>query len=94
MSNAPLSNHDVSVAGVSLRLKTTHGEEALSDIIEMVNKRIDPEIEKHSAQKALALACLRLAEDLYVFKSNTSQELDHIENLANRILSDLQVTQA
>jgi hypothetical protein len=58
----------------------------------MVNKRVDAEVAKISPQKALVLACLRLAEDLYVFKQSTSQELNHIENLANRILSDLQIS--
>ena len=93
MSNTQFASHDVTVAGVSLRLKTSHDEQALSEILEMVNKRIDSDVEKLSSQKALVLACLRLAEDLYVFKNSTSQELNHIENLANRILSDLQVSQ-
>ena len=93
MPNAPLTTHDVTVAGVSLRLKTSHDEQALSEILTMVNNRIDSDVEKVSAQKALVLACLRLAEDLYIFKQSTSQELNHIENLANRILSDLQVSQ-
>ena len=41
------------------------------EILEMVQSRIDTDVEKLSTQKALVLACLRLAEDLYVFKNNT-----------------------
>ena len=91
--NDRLSSHDITVAGVSMRLKTSHEAQVLAEILDMVNKRIDPEITKVSPQKALILACLRIAEDLYVFKQNTSQELNHIENLANRILSDLHISQ-
>lgn len=87
-----LTSHEVMVAGVSMRLKTSHDEEALTEILDLVNKRVDPEIAKVAPQKALVLACLRLAEDLHIFRQNTSQELNHIENLANRILADLQVS--
>ncbi|MBY0315912.1 MAG: cell division protein ZapA [Bdellovibrionales bacterium] len=92
MNSTSLTSHDISIAGVSLRLKTSHDEQILSEILELVNKRIDQEVANLSPQKALVLACLRLAEDLYVFRQNTSQELNHIENLANRILSDLQIS--
>ncbi len=91
--NDRLTSHEISVAGVSMRLKTSHETQVLAEILDMVNKRVDPEVTKVSPQKALILACLRLAEDLYVFKQNTSQELNHIENLANRILSDLHISQ-
>jgi hypothetical protein len=87
-----MSSHDVSVAGVNMRLKTSHDKEALTEILDLVNKRVDQEIAKVAPQKALVLACLRLAEDLHIFRQNTSQELNHIENLANRILADLQVS--
>jgi len=87
-----LTSHEIDIAGVSMRLKTSHNHQALDEILEMVNKRVDPEVAKISPQKALVLACLRLAEDLYVFKQSTSQELNHIENLANRILTDLQIS--
>jgi len=89
---ANLKSHEVSVAGISMRLKTSHNDQTLDEILDMVQKRVDPEVAKISPQKALVLACLRLAEDLYVFKQNTSQELNHIESLANRILSDLQIS--
>lgn len=87
-----LTSHEIDIAGVSMRLKTSHDHQVLDEILDMVNKRVDDEVAKISPQKALVLACLRLAEDLYVFKQSTSQELNHIENLANRILSDLQVS--
>jgi hypothetical protein len=87
-----LTSHEIDIAGVSMRLKTSHNHQTLDEILEMVNKRVDVEVAKISPQKALVLACLRLAEDLYVFKQSTSQELNHIENLANRILSDLQIS--
>lgn len=87
-----MSSHEISVAGVSMRLKTSHDVDALTEILDLVNKRVDSEIAKVAPQKALVLACLRLAEDLHVFRQNTSQELNHIENLANRILADLQVS--
>ncbi len=87
-----LTSHEIDIAGVSMRLKTSHDHQVLDEILDMVNKRVDAEVAKISPQKALVLACLRLAEDLYVFKQSTSQELNHIENLANRILSDLQVS--
>jgi hypothetical protein len=87
-----LTSHEIDIAGVSMRLKTSHDHQVLDEILDMVNKRVDAEVAKISPQKALVLACLRLAEDLYVFKQSTSQELNHIENLANRILSDLQIS--
>lgn len=87
-----MKSHEVSVAGISMRLKTSHDDQSLAEILDMVHKRVDPEVVKISSQKALVLACLRLAEDLHVFRQNTSQELNHIENLANRILSDLQIS--
>lgn len=87
-----MTSHDVSVAGVSMKLKTSHDLEALTEILDLVNKRVDQDVAKIAPQKALVLACLRLAEDLHIFRQNTSQELNHIENLANRILADLQVS--
>ena len=77
-----LTSHEIDIAGVSMRLKTSHDHQVLDEILDMVNKRVDAEVAKISPQKALVLACLRLAEDLYVFKQSTSQELNHIENLA------------
>lgn len=91
-ANERLNSHEVNIAGVSMRLKTSHNDQALEEILDMVQKRIDQEVANISPQKALVLACLRLAEDLYVFRQNTSQELNHIENLANRILADLQIS--
>jgi len=87
-----MTSHDVSIAGVTMRLKTSHDKEALTEILDLVSKRVDQEVAKVAPQKALVLACLRLAEDLHIFRQNTSQELNHIENLANRILADLQVS--
>ena len=77
-----VKTYDVNIAGVPLRLKATHDRETVDQILEMVEQKFDDKISKTTKQNTAILACLRLAEELYLLKNNVKKELDHIESLA------------
>lgn len=75
-----LKTFEVEIAGVPLRLKSSHDQETVNEIMKMVEEQIDPRLAKASLRNSALLACLRLAEELYLLRKKTKEELDNLES--------------
>ena len=89
------TTYEVHLAGIPLRLKTSHDEETVSRLVQMVNEKVQmvrSEQTSLSFQQSLLLASLHLAEDFLNTKKNALLELDEIETQAKSILSELETS--
>ena len=83
----------VQVAGLSLKLRSSHDEETVRKLASLVDKKVNEALgagNNVSFQNALLLAALHLAEDLTLLKSLMDRRLDLLESQAKDILSDLE----
>ena len=90
MQNADIKTYDVQIAGIPLRLKATHDQATVNEILQMVEDHFDTNSTKTSRQNSAILASLRLAEELYLLKRKTKAELDRLERIALDHLTHLQ----
>jgi hypothetical protein len=74
-----VTTYQVDIAGVPLRLKASHDQETVNEILKMVEEKIDKKLAKTSLRNSALLACLRLAEELYLLRQQTKQEFDKLE---------------
>lgn len=87
--------HTVQIAGVPLKLKSSHDVETVNSLVETVDQKVKETIESHptvSFQNALMMTALNLAEELELTKKIARRELDTIEQEAQQILSDLELS--
>ena len=87
--------YEVQVAGLPLRLKSTHDEKTVQELIGLVDGKIKEVLSANtniSFQKALLLASLHVAEDLVFLKRAVSARLDTLESKAKGILTELDQT--
>jgi hypothetical protein len=90
------SNHkvyEVEIGGISLRLKSSHTEETVQQLVQFVNNKIQASLsltKTDSLQTAAILACLNLAEEHLVFKMKALSELSDVEIKAQEILANLE----
>ncbi|MCJ8277556.1 MAG: cell division protein ZapA [Bdellovibrionales bacterium] len=82
--------YEVEIAGVPLRLKASHDQETVNEILKMVENQMDPKLAKTSLRNSALLACLRLAEELYTLKQRTKEELDNLESRTLEQISQIQ----
>ncbi len=85
--------YDVQVAGLSLKLKSSHDEETVRQLSSLVDKKVNEALEvgkNVSFQNALLLAALHLAEDLTILKQHANDKLQNLENKSLEILLDLE----
>lgn len=84
---------EVLLAGVPMRLKTTHDSATVDALVGLVNEKVE-HIQKESPnisyQKAVLLASLHIAEDLLTIKKQALEELDQLEAKAKGILTELE----
>lgn len=84
--------YDVQVAGLPLRLKSSHDQQTVQELIDLVDAKvkeamaINPNI---SFQKALLLATLHVGEELMFLKRAVRARLDNLETKAKGILTEL-----
>lgn len=84
--------YEVQVAGLPLRLRSSHDVETVQELITLVDGKIKEALSSNSSisfQKALLLASLHIAEDLVFLKRAARSRLDQIESKTKSILSDL-----
>ena len=87
--------YDVQVAGMPLRLKSSHDEQTVQELIDLVDGKIKEALSANSQlsfQKALLLASLHVAEDLVFLKRAVQSRLDSLEDKAKGILAELDST--
>jgi len=83
---------DVNIAGVPLRLKSSHDEKSVQELVRIVDEKIQnalTQLKSGSIQNAAILACLNLAEEYVQLKQQTKAELSELELRAEKVLSDL-----
>lgn len=84
--------YEVQVAGLPLRLRSSHDVQTVQELISLVDDRVKQALSANSSvsfQKALLLASLHIAEDLVFLKRAARSRLEQIEGKAKNILSEL-----
>lgn len=92
-NGADKQTYDVQIAGLPLKLRSSHDEKTVLELINMVDEKVKQAMDSSSSisfQKALLLAALHFAEDLVFLKKAAQQELGQLESKAKAILSDLE----
>lgn len=85
-----VKTYDVQIAGVPLRLKSSHEQETVNEILRMVEEQMDPKLAKISLRNSALLASLRLAEELFLLRKKTKEELDNLEARTLEHISQIQ----
>lgn len=89
--------YEVQVAGLPLRLKSSHDEKTVQELIDLIDLKVKEAMSSSSSisfQKALLLASLHVAEDLVFLKRAVRDRLDLLETKAKSILTELDSTPA
>ena len=87
------SLYDVKVAGLSLKLRSSHDEETVRELAALVDEKIKEAQDlgqNISFQNALLLASLHIAEDLTLLRRLTARKLESLETTAQDLLSNLE----
>lgn len=84
---------EVEIAGIPLRLKSSLTEEAVEELVQLVDRQIKaalPLTKTGSIQNAAILASLNLAEAFVTLRKMACSELEAVEHGALRIVSELE----
>lgn len=84
---------EVSIAGVPLRLKSSHDLETVNELVRMVDDKIRqalPLTKTGSIQNASILAALNMAEELLLLKRRARELVDGLEARAARVIEDME----
>ena len=84
---------EVEIAGVPLRLKSSHDEQTVNELVRLVDEKIRealPLTKTGSIQNASILASLNLAEDYLMLKRKALSELDGLETKAQKVISEME----
>lgn len=87
--------YEVKIAGIPLRLRSSHSAETVGEIVNLVNEKIQEALAatpNGSIQTAAILAALNLAEAQWSIKQQTLGDLNRLEALAQSVISDLETT--
>jgi cell division protein ZapA len=85
--------YEVQVAGLPLKLRSSHDAQTVSDLIQLVDQKVQEVMSTNSAvsfQNALVLASLNIAEELLLLKKTAAEELDKVEGRARDILDQIE----
>jgi cell division protein ZapA len=89
--------HEVEIAGVPLRLKSSHDEQTVKELVALVDAKVRealPLTKTGSIQNASILASLHLAEEFLMLKRKAKVELDSLEAKALKVISELETSRA
>lgn len=93
MNKEVKKNFDFKIAGVSYKIKTSHDEETVRDLVNYVNQKVSDAIKvtkNASFQNAAVLAALNIAEELILLKKRANEELEELEIKATKLASSIQ----
>jgi len=85
--------YEVQVAGLSLKLRSSHDARTVSELINLVDQKVKEAMDANASasfQNALILATLNLAEELMMLKRVASTEVERIEVRAQALLNQLE----
>jgi cell division protein ZapA len=83
----------VSIAGVPLRLKSSHDDQTVNELVSLVDRKVRealPLTKTGSIQNAAILAALHMAEELVMLKRRTRDLIDEVEDRTRRVIEDLE----
>ena len=89
--------YDVQVAGLALKLRSSHDAQTVSDLIKFVDQKVNEAMTNNAAvsfQNACILASLNIAEELLLLKKNAAFELSKVEAKARLVLDQLEEVSA
>lgn len=85
------------IAGVSYKIKTSHDEETVNELVELVNKKVTDALnltKNQSFQNAAVLTALNFAEEMILLKRRALAELEKLEAKAVKLAHDLESSKA
>ena len=91
--NAPKKTFNFKIAGVPYKLKTSHEEQTVNELVDFVNGKITEAIsvtKNSSFQNAAVLAAFNIAEEMILLKQRAQAELDKLEVKALKLSQDLE----
>lgn len=84
---------EVEIAGVPLRLKSSHDEQTVNELVALVDQKVRealPLTKTGSIQNASILASLHLAEEYLTLKRKAKAELERLEKRTLKVISELE----
>ncbi len=97
MSNFHKTNNkktfDFKIAGVPYKLKTSHGEHTVNELVDYVNGKVTEALnvtKNSSFQNAAVLAAFNIAEEMILLKQRAQAELEKLEMKALKLSQDLE----
>lgn len=88
-----MKTYDFHIAGVPYKLKTSHDDATVIELVEFVNLKMNDALsatKNGSFQNAAVLTALSFAEELILLKRKANKELDRIEEKASRLALELE----
>lgn len=83
---------DFKIAGVSYKIKSSHNEETVQNLVKYVDQKVTEAIKvtkNASFQNAAVLAALNIAEELILLKKKAYDELTELESKASQLVSKM-----
>lgn len=84
---------DFKIAGVSYKIKTSHDENTVQELVAFVNKKVTEALsatKNSSFQNAAVLAALNIAEEMILLKKQARAELNKLEAKALKMAQELE----
>lgn len=84
---------DFLIAGVPYKLKTSHDDATVQELVEFVNSKMNQALsvtKNGSYQNAAVLTAMNLAEELILLKRKAHRELEKLEEKALRLSLDIE----
>lgn len=91
--NSDKKTFDFLIAGVPYKLKTSHDDATVEELVEFVNSKMNQALsvtKNGSYQNAAVLTAMNLAEELILLKRKAHRELEKLEEKALRISLELE----
>lgn len=85
--------HQFLIAGVPYKLKTSHDDATVQELVNFVNSRMEESLaatKNGSFQNAAVLTAMNLAEELILLKRRAHRELERLEERALALSVDLE----
>lgn len=95
MTNPDNKIFEVEIAGMPLKLRSSHDEQTVKELVSLVDQKINqalPKVKHASLQMAAMLAALNFAEELILLRKLASRELERLEHKADRVISSLETS--
>jgi cell division protein ZapA len=85
------------IAGVSYKIKTSHDEATVNELVEFVNHKVTEALtvtKNSSFQNAAVLSALNIAEEMILLKRRAHAELEKLESKALKLAQELENAKA